>query len=216
MLYIFAGFPGKDASPSSKVLNAGGLQYAVEDVTGFALLEHGRLHYRKEGVYSSDQREGEWLYPVEYRMSDLCLRDGITWAWFPENHSFGNGVTIAKTIANYEMKTVVHGTEDSLNEYLRGTGPTRLSDIVLEQKHVWTEGWEQYERRWLTGTCPQESHVVHLTWLVTKHKLPPFAYDTIRQLIEVPGLSVKEELFEPRHLSEVRRWDGKSGVGAPR
>ena len=216
-LYVFAGFPGKDALPGSKVLHAGGLQYAVEERLGIAVLEHDKgIQYRKEGVFISTEQGEERLRDVEYRMSDLCLRDGITWAWFPENHAFGNGVTVAKTIANYELKTVVHGTEDSLDEYLRGAGPTPLSVLVLERKHLITEGWEKYERRWLPGTCPQESHIVHLTWLVTKHRLPPFAYDTIRYLIEVPGLSVREELFEPRHLSEVRRWDSKASVGAPR
>ena len=216
-LFVFAGFPGKDALPGSKVLHAGGLQYAVEEHMGIALLEHGSIQYRKEGVFLVlPGGAEEQVRDIEYRMSDLCLRDGITWDWFPENWGFGNGVTIHKSIANYELKTVVHGTEDSLEEYLRGAGPTRLSDIVLERKHIWTEGWEKYEKRWLPGTCPQESHVVQLTWLVTKHRLPPFVYDAIRQLIETPGLTVREGLIEPRHLSEVRRWDGKSSVGAAR
>lgn len=219
MLYIFAGFPGKGLPPGSRVLNAGGLQCAVEERMGIALLEHGKLHYRKEGVFSGDDEKAEWLYPVEYRLSDLCLRDGITWDWFNKNWGFGNGVTVHKTIANYEMKTVVHGTEDTLDEYLRGAGPTRLSDLALEQKHIRTEGWEKYERRWLPGTCPQESHIVHLTWLVTKHRLPPCAYDTIRWLIEVPGMEVNwlaDGLLEPRHCSEVRRWDGAPAAGVAR
>ncbi len=209
-LYILAGFPGKDALPGTRGLNAGGLQYAVEERLGIALLEHDKgIQYRKEGVFIATDQGEERLRDVEYHLSDLCLWDGITWAWFPPNHAFGNGVTVHKTVANYEMKTVVHGTEDSLAEYLRGAGPTRLSDLVLEQRHIRTEGWEQYERRWLPGTCPQESHVVHLTSLVTKHKLPPFAYDVMRLLVEAPGLSAREELFEPRHFSEVRKWDRK-------
>ena len=217
MLYIFAGFPGKDAPPGTQHLNAGGLQYAAEERMGIVLLEHDNsIQHRKEGVFINTERGEERLRDVEHRMSDLCLRDGITWDWFPENTAFGNGVTIHKTTANREMKTVVHETEDSLDKYLRRAGPTRISDLVMERKHIITEGWDKYERRWMPGTCPQESHVVHLTWLVTMHKLPPFAYDTIRLLIEAPGLSAKEELFEQRHFSQARTWDGNASADAGR
>ena len=85
MLYIFAGFPGRDAPSNSLQLHGGGLQYAVETVEELALLEHEpNIQYRKEGVFITREHE-ELLYPVEYRMSDLCLRDGITWDWFPKN-----------------------------------------------------------------------------------------------------------------------------------
>ncbi len=208
-LLIFAGFPKCG-------LNAGGLQHCVAQVEELGLLEHDpAIQYRKEGVFVPGEHE-ELLYPVEHRMSDLCLRDGITWAWFPPNWAFGNGVTCHKTTADYEMKTVVHGTEDSLDEYLRHVGPSRLGDLVLEQKHIRTEGWAEYERRWLPGTCPQENHIVHLTWLVTKHGLPPFAYEAIRQLIEAPSQPVNASDYEPRHFSEVRKWNKNAAGGVNR
>jgi len=177
MLYIFAGFPKNN-------LHAGGLQHAFENVEELGLLEHDQnIQYRKEGVFTPGKM-GEFLHPVQFRISDLCLRDGITWDWFPENWCFGNGVVVHKTTANPEYKTVIHGTDLNLDEFLVQHGTTRLDELELEQVHVKHEGWEQYEVRWLPGTCPQESHLVHLTWLVTTHKLPDFAYARIRDLIE--------------------------------
>lgn len=209
MLYVFAGFPKNG-------LHAGGLQYAVEDVENLAELEHDlAIDYRKEGVFASGKAH-ELLYPVKYRMSDLCLRDGITWEWFPENWGFGNGVTIHKTMASPEYRTVVHGTDLTLEQFLAWRGKTRLADLVLERMHVWHEGWEKYEARWLPGTCPQQSHIVHLTWLVTTHRLPPFAYDRIRQLIEGGAEPKDLHRYTPRdsgepgkHFSEIRGWDGQ-------
>ena len=171
-------------------------------------MEHDpAVQYRREGVFATGTDEE--LYPVEYRMSDLCLRDGITWDWFPENWSFGNGVTVSKTIASPEYKTVVHGTDLSLDEFLTASGPARLGALELERKHIRHEGWEKYEARWLPGTCPQENHAVHLTWLITTHRLPGFIYDRIRALIEdgvepeQPGLYVQPD--EPgKYLSTFR------------
>ena len=120
MLYIFAGFPKNN-------LHAGGLQLAIESVEMLGELEHDlAVQYRKEGVFAAGTDEE--FYPVEYRMSDLCLRDGITWDWVPENWAFGNGVTIHKTSASPEFKTVVHGTELDLNEFLAQNGTTRLAE----------------------------------------------------------------------------------------
>lgn len=176
MLYIFAGFPRNG-------LHAGGLQYCIETVEELGLLEHDpAVQYRKEGVFATDSDEE--LYPLEVVMSPMLERDGITWDWFPENWSFGNGVTVHKTTANPEYKTVVHGTELNLEEFLAENGTTRLSELELERIHVKHEGWEKYEARWLPGSCPQENHAVQLTWLVTTHKLPDFAYERIRALIE--------------------------------
>ncbi len=208
MLYIFAGSPKCG-------LNAGGLQHCVEHVEELGIIEHDTaIQYRKEGVFIPEKSE-ESLYPVEYRMSDLCLRDGITWDWFPENWSFGNGVTVHKTSASPEYKTVVHGTTLNLDQFLSKYGATRLAEIELERLHVRHEGWEEYEARWLPGTCPQEAHVVHLTWLVTTHRLPEFAYERIRDLIE-HGAEPKDlhrYSTEPgKHYSAVRKWEGEGSA----
>jgi len=230
LLYVFAGFPGKNL-PLGWYLHVGGLRHCIEVVENLAVLDYDpAIQYRKEGVYTPGE-QGELLYPVEYRLSDLCLRYGITWNWFPENWSFGHGVVIHKTMASPIYKTVVHGTDLSLNEYIRALDgdrwvseqrqaigipilPSRvkLSDIELEISHIRTEGWEKYESRWLPGTCPQETHVVHLTWLVTTHRLPEFAYNRIRDLIEWGAEPKDLHLYsrEPgKHFSETRRYDGK-------
>ena len=89
-------------------------------------------------------------------------------------------------------------------------GPIRPSDYLVERKHILTEGWEKYEARWLPGTCPWENHVVHLTWLVTTHRLPEFAYERIRELIEERAEPKDPHLYstEPgKHFSEIRRYD---------
>jgi len=206
MLYIFAGFPKNN-------LHAGGLQLAIESVEMLGELEHDfAVQYRKEGVFATGTDEE--LYPVEYRMSDLCLRDGITWDWFPKNWSFGNGVTISKTSASPEYKTVVHGTELNLDEFLAECGTTKLAELELERMHIRHEGWQEYEARWLPGTCPQESHIVHLTWLVTTHKLPDFAYARIQDLIEGNAKPEQAEIYiqpeEPgKYLSTPRIWNGE-------
>ena len=176
MLYIFAGFPKNG-------LHAGGLQHCIETVEELGELEHDpAVQYRKKGVFAAGTDEE--LYPVEVVLSPMLERDGITWDWFSENWSFGNGVTVHKTSASPKFKTVVHGTELDLNEFLTEYGTTRLAELELERTHIKHEGWEQYEARWLPGTCPQEAHAVQLTWLVTTHKLPDFAYERIRALVE--------------------------------
>ena len=188
MLYIFAGFP-------KNKLHAGGLQYCIEEVEELAILEHDpAVEYRKEGVFAPGKAD-EFLYPVEYQMSDLCLRDGITWDWFTEGWTFGNGITVHKTSANPESKTVVHGTDLNLDEFLAMHGSTRLGELELERLHIKHEGWEKYEARWLSGTCPQENHAVHLTWLVTMHNLPGFAYNRIRDLIEFDAAPEQAGLY---------------------
>ena len=231
-LLIFAGFPKRG-------LHAGGLQFAVEEVENLAILEHDPVvQYRKEGVFAITDKAEELLYPVEYRMSDLCLREGITWDWFPEHWTFGNGVTIHKTSASYELKEVVHGTQLSQKEYIKQASKVgvripgwqgklpwnwglrhhvRLGNLELEVIHQLTEGWEQYEARWMPGTCPQENHIVHLTWLVTTHRLPSFAYDRLRELIENPTSQPKEpwrySQESGKHFSTIRQWDGSAAQG---
>jgi len=201
MLYIFAGFPKNG-------LHAGGLQLAIEEVEGLGELEHDpAVQYRKEGVFAAGTDEE--LYPLEVVMSPALERDGITWDWFPEKWSFGNGVTVHKTSASPDFKTVVHDTELDLNEFLTEYGTTRLAELELERMHIKHEGWEKYEARWLPGTCPMESHAVHLTWLITTHRLPEFAYERIRSLIEDGATPEQADIYiqpdEPgRYLSVPR------------
>jgi len=201
MLFIFAGAPRNG-------LHAGGLQLAIESVEILGELEHDpAVQYRKEGVFAASTDEE--LYPLEVVMSPMLERDGITWDWFPENWSFGNGVTVHKTSASPDFKTVVHGTELNLEEFLAENGTTRLAELELERMHIKHEGWEEYEARWLPGMCPQESHMVHLTWLTTTHKLPGFAYERIRSLIEDGAEPEQAERYicpgEPgRYLSTPR------------
>ena len=104
---------------------------------------------------------------------------------------------------------MVHGTELDLNEFLTEYGTTRLAELELERMHVKHESWMEYETRWLPGTCPQERHVVHLTSLVTTHKLPDFAYERIRALVEDGATPEQAEIYicpdEPgRYLSTPR------------
>ena len=201
MLYIFAGFPKNG-------LHAGGLQLAIEGVEMLGELEHDpAVQYRKEGVFAAGTDEE--LYLLEVVMSDRCLQDGITWDWFPENWAFGNGVTVHKTSASPDYKTVVHGTELNLEEFLAKNGTTKLAELELERMHVQHEGWQEYEARWLPGTCPMEPHAVHLTWLITTHKLPDFAYERIRSLIEDGAEPEQAEIYirpeEPgKYLSTPR------------
>ena len=213
MLYVFAGYPGINGLAGDLNLNAGGIQYCVEEVEGLAELVHNpAVQYRKEGVFIPGPHH-EQLYPVEYRLSDACLEVGIGWRWFPENWSFGNGVTVHKTWASPEYKTVVHGTDLNLDQFLAQHGTTKLADLELERLHIRHEGWEKYEARWLPGTCPQESHIVHLTWLVTTHRLPEFAYNRIRDLIEYGAEPKNRHRYSTdpgKHFSETRRWDGIS------
>jgi hypothetical protein len=204
VLYIFAGFPKNG-------LHAGGLQYCIETVEELGLLEHDdAVQYRKEGVFATGSDEE--LYPLEVMLSPMLERDGITWDWFPENWFFGNGITVHKTSASPKYKTVVHGTELNLDEFLAEHGTTRLAELELERRHIKHEGWHEYEARWLPGTCPQESHLVHLTWLITTYRLPDFVYARIRALIEDGATPEQAEIYirpdEPsKYLSTPRPFE---------
>ena len=90
---------------------------------------------------------------------------------------------------------------------------TKLSEIELERKLIRHEGWEKYEARWVSGTCPQENHVVHLTWIVTTHSLPEFAYERIRDLIERAAEPKDLHLYdkEPgKYFHTIRQFEGTS------
>ena len=206
MLYVFAGFP-------KNKLNAGGLQYAIEQVEELGLLEHDpAIQYRKEGVFIGQGSYAEWSHDVEYRFSDHCLQDGIFWNCFPENWSFGNGATIHKTVAYPDYRRTVEGTDLILEEYLTHFGMTQ--GLKLVRRQIRHESWQKYEARWLPTTCPKEDHVVHLTWLVTDYKLPEFAYQRIRALVEQPAAMDLAGYDKEKHLSIPRIWHGSGGNNA--
>lgn len=203
MLYIFAGFPRNG-------LHAGGLSKCLEEVECLVELEHNpSIQFRKEGVYIvSPSGEGEFLRRDDVVISPTLIHEGITWDWFPANWSFGNMVTCHKTEACPEYKTVVHGTDLSLDEYLKESGPTQLADLKLENIHIRHEGWEEYEARWLPNTCPQENHIVHLTWFITTHRIPTEVYNKIGALIESED-TLDKTLYEEKDFSVKTIWNGE-------
>jgi len=218
MLYLFAGIPGMGAT-SGQYLHAGGLQYCIEEVEQLGDLEHDpNIQVRKEGVFI--ENTDELLYDVNYNLSELLRRDGITWDWFPKEHSFGNGVTIFKFEADYDRRTVVNGTELTMNEYLETLdGPVRMGDLLMERKHIRSESWEGYEARWLLDEngktmCPQYNHIVYVTALLFTHKLPQFAYKRIKDIVEQAAIPESLDLYsyDGEHFSTLRRYDGKSFV----
>jgi len=152
-------------------LHAGGIRLFTQLEEIGVLEEDSAVQYRKEGVYIG----GEWSRPIEYHMSALCERDGLGWQWFPENWGFGNGVTVHKTTAEYQKHIVI------------------LEDNTIEVK---VDDRSVYEARWAEGKCPQESHVVHLTWCVFQHELPDFAYERLRAVIEDGIAPLDPEAYE--------------------
>ena len=190
MLYIFAGFPRSG-------LNAGGIQHLIERVEEMGVLEHNpTVQTTKEHTDTC-------------RISDACLALGVEWRWFSERWTFGNGVTIHKTTAMRDERLVVHGTDKTLDEYLRLGEPVPLAALQLVKQRVRHEGWETYEQRWRPGTCPQQSHLVHLTWLITGQPLPEAAYERLCEIIERGARPEPRDAYEDKHFSEIRRWDGK-------
>ena len=91
--------------------------------------------------------------------------------------------------------------------------PIDLAAIQLEKIHERTEGWEKYEARWEKGKCPQEAHLVHLTWLISKCRIPEFAYLRIQELIEGKAPEIDRSQFEDDHFSVIRQWNRTSNVG---
>ena len=152
---------------------------------------------------------GEWVAPIEYRVSDQLVRDGITWEWFPENWSFGSGVSIHKTTAYWPTKVIDWGTQKSLSQLLDAGGIVDLSRVQLLKIHNRTEGWAKYEERWRPGTCPQESHQVYVTWVITVDKLPEFAYQRLTDLIERKAEPKDLWRYSASHFSQIYKWQGK-------
>lgn len=223
-LYVFAGFPGKD-SAENRGLGSKGLQEAFcacEDCferrgtepfePGFILEHDNTICYRKEGVCLAG-KPGEIIRSYEHRISDMLLMYGITWDWFLPNSRFGNGITRYVCNASPDYRTVISGTDMTLENFKRanrGT-PYRESDLLLVDEHWRNESWTAYEARWESGKCPQVAHRVHLTWLVTTHKLPEFAYERLRDIIEYGA--EPEGTYRPEHFNNPKIWNGKIGWG---
>lgn len=220
MLNIFAASPD-NLEPDSLRLHAGGITHLVDVVEELAIIENdANVSYEKEGVFTPFPH-GEWIRPLEYRMSDVCLKEGITLDWFPSGWTFGSGVTCSKTLASPAYKTVVHGTDLNLDEFLALNGSTRLAEIELERRAMHLEGWLEYEARWPLDSdgvtmCPQYPHQVFLTWAVTVDPMPAFAYERLRSVIE-DGATLKDtHLYnhdQGAMFSTIRKWDGKPAYG---
>lgn len=207
MLYIFAGFPGKWLPPGSKHIHAGGLRHTIEVENLGLLQEDNFIQVRKDGVFSVTAGGEERLSKVQFHPSTTLLSKGIDWRWFPENYSFGNGVTLIKTTANRETQLVDHTTRLTFAQAMALRGRVRLADLDMEEVYKLTEGWEKYEARWIPGFCPQENHIVHLTTCCFRHELPLHAYSRLQELIEVPGTELRyPELYNEQHFSIIRTW----------
>lgn len=212
MLYVFAGFPGWQLPPGQR-LHAGGLQHCVEEVEELGLLEHDpAIQARKEGLFVISPSGGaEQISDLQIHLSDRVIQAGITANWFNDNTSFGNGIACLKSTADYQTKVVNHECGRTLEELLRTGGIVDLSKLRLQQVHDFTESWGKYEYRWRAGTCPQFTHLVHLTAMLTKHELKPFAYRRILDLVENGAEPLHLEAYsrEPgKHFSAIRKWDG--------
>jgi len=179
MLYIFAG------APKCK-LHAGGLRRFVEIENIGLLQEDPAVQYRKEGEYIVGANDSnEWIADFDCLISTNLIMTGITWDWFPENWSFGNGVTVHKTTVRYQDNLAV----------IENNGQVELQ-IVRQDRSA-------YEARWLPGTCPKESHDVLLTWLVFKHQLPGHAAARLQAAIEGPN-SLSLDHYTEKHFSSTR------------
>lgn len=207
MLYIYAGTPRSG-------LNAGGLQHMIEGLEEWdGAIEHDPgVQYRREGVFAGEGKFAEQIEEgYDVRISESVVRSGILWDWFPENWAFGNGITVHQTQASLEYRTVIHGTGLTEDEYLQRFGPTRMADLVKARVHQRTEGWEAYEARYVPTTCPMYNHMVMLTWIVTTHRLPEFAYQRIRALIENPATLIDTSLYRTDHISPRYEWHPHAG-----
>lgn len=182
-----------------------------------AELEHDpMISYAKEGVFAiyPSGGIGERLGPVEYVLSSMLEAQGITWKWFPENHGFGNGITVPKTTALKEYQLVDHRTGNSIPDLLTKGYPLELGKLIIRMVPKRTEGWDKYEARWVPGTCLQESHIVHLTQIVTRGRLDTLAYNRIQRIIEDPSAMLTDvDRYREKDFSPTRTWDGKKGTG---
>jgi len=206
MLYIFGG--------AQCLLNAGGLQRAVQDVEKLGKLKQNKaVQYRKEGIFLRTNHGEEWVDDLDYWISDRVLAMGIGWDWFKPTWTFGNHVTAHKTFASPEYRTVIHGTNMTLDEFLK-RGKVYGPGMGLSLQHWRHEGWIEYENRWPPGRCPQTSHIINLTWLITEDVLAEWDYQRLVDIIEVPGTELRNpEAYTEEHFSPRRVWDGKASFG---
>jgi len=213
-IYVFAGYPGKGQTWGSLGMHAGGLSHCIENVENLGILERDKsIQVRKEGVFVvSPLGVAEQIADLKISISDRLDQEGITDNWFNDNWNFGNGVTTNLSAADYETKIVGHDNGRTLNEMLQTGHVLEMANLRLHQTHNRTEGWAKYERRWRASTCPQFTHVLHLTWLVTKLPLRGFAYQRLLDLIEEAAEPERLDQYsmEPgKHFSTTRRYDGK-------
>ena len=210
MLYVFAGYPGRALPAGMAHLHAGGLRHCIKEVEALAELEEdSMIQYTKDGVYAipKGSNEGEWLGPTPYRLSPAVERSGITWQWFPEHWSFGNGVTCTNWTAKRETMEIDYRTGVPMADLIATGHPIDLSKVTIQRVPRTTEGWAEYEKRWLPGTCPQESHKVHLTYVITRGEMEPWAYERVLCLIEERDAALVElDRYRPEHFSVSRKW----------
>jgi hypothetical protein len=209
-IYIWANRQVVLAQPGDQILHAGGLQYCIETVEELAVLEHdAMIRTSLDGVFMRTPSGEERIADPILHISDRLIQDGITENWFKEGAAFGNGVSCVVEKANFETKLVQHQTGRTLDDVLREEGYLDFSRLRLYSVHDRTEGWEVYERRWRSGTCPQYSHHTHLCWMVVKHELRGYGYRRIQELVEEGTKPKYPELYmvpqEPgKYLSTVR------------
>lgn len=211
---MLAGFPGKGGPDDCRILHAGGLQHCIEKVEELAILEHDRsLQARKEGLFVlSPTGYAEQIADLVPHLSDRLIQDGITDNWLNDNTCLGNGVCCLKSSGDYLTKEVNHACGRTREEIFLSEGTLDYSRLRMHQVHDFTEGWGRYERRWRAGTCPQYSHLVHITTMLVKHELPAFAYRRILDLVENAAQPIHPEQYsseQGKHFSNIRRWNGK-------
>jgi len=209
-IYVWANGQVSLAQPGDRVLHAGGLEHCIENVEELAVLEHSAMvRAALDGVFIRTPTGEERISDPILHISDRLIQSGITDNWFTEGWSFGNGVSCAKSHAKYETKLVEHQTGRTLDGIIREQGYLDLSKLLLYSVHDRTEGWQVYERRWKSGTCPQFSHYVHQSCMVVKHELIGYGYRRIQGLIEEGAKPKYPETYivpqEPgKYLSTVR------------
>ena len=181
MLYVFAGFPRCN-------LSAAGLRQFV-NLEEIGILDESPQHqYQKEGMFIVTPTGAEWQSDVHCRLSLNCWQDFVYWRWFPENWSFGNGVTVHKTTVHYERRLIATETDNGRVD-LR---ITRLDPTA-------------YAERWPPGCYPRENHAVHLTWLAFEHPLPDHAYRRLREAVEDSGFALRDpQKYGEEHFSATR------------
>lgn len=209
-VYVFTNRSILLAQPGGRFLNAGGLRRCIEQVEELAILEHSAmLRADLDGVFILTPLGEERIADPILHLSEYLIQEGITENWFSEGWAFGNGVSCHKTHAKFQTKLVDHVAGRTMEELVERDGFVDFARLKLYRVHDRTEGWEEYERRWRSGTCPQFSHYVHLTWLVAKHEIGGYGHKRILEIIEEGASPKHPEAYnspgEPgKYFSTVR------------